>query len=71
MPKMTRSHYRLLGEATRDIINEAKALIPDPQAAQMFALNASKRMADSLAGTNSQFKYDRFRGRCLGIAGGR
>lgn len=71
MPKMTRTHYRLVGEATRKIIDDAKKLIPCAEAAQLFALNASKLMADSLAGTNSQFKHDRFRGRCLGIAGGR
>lgn len=71
MPKMTRTHYRALGKATHAIITEAKKLIPDREAAELFALNASKAMADSLVGTNSQFKYDKFRGRCLGISGGR
>lgn len=71
MPKMTRTHYRLVGEATRKIIERAKRLIPDADQAHLFALEASKTMADSLAGTNSQFKHDRFRGRCLGTHGGR
>lgn len=71
MPKMTRTHYNLIADATHSIIEGAKRLIGDPQAAQLFALETSKGMAEALAGTNSQFKFDRFRERCLGIRRGR
>lgn len=71
MPKMTRTHYNLIADATHKIIEAAKALIPDAEQAQLFALQTSKGMSEALAGTNSQYKADRFRDRCLGIRRGR
>lgn len=72
MAHLTRSHYNLIGDATADLIALAKDLFADDaDKAQAFASAASHSMTNALAGTNSQFKADRFRERCLGKKGPR
>lgn len=71
MPRMTRSHYNLIADATYDIIGLASARFLTGEQAREFSMEAARRMTAALAGTNSQFKADRFRERCLGIRGGR
>lgn len=70
MPTMTRAHYNLIADATAQIIAEAGRHISG-EAFAMFRMNAAKAMTNSLAGTNSQFKRDRFYDRCCGIRSGR
>ena len=62
MPKMTRSHYNLIADTVASIRDKMDELVHN---------DLCKRMADALAGTNSQFKSDRFRMRCMGIRRGR
>lgn len=62
MPNMTRSHYNLIADAVAEFED---FLTPD-----LHSIAAAK-MTAALAGTNSQFKADRFRERCLGVKAGR
>lgn len=72
MPRMTRSHYNLVADATNDIIQAAKDTFGENTIAfRVFAAQAAQAMTDAVAGTNSQFKADRFKERCLGMKKGR
>lgn len=72
MPRMTRTHYNLVADAVCEIINNAKAAFgEDIMAFRVFAAQAAQAATDAVAGTNSQFKADRFKDRCLGIRKGR
>ncbi|MGX7894968.1 hypothetical protein [Tsuneonella sp. HG222] len=64
MPKMTRSHYNLIADTVAEFGGIA-GITPEQHMAMC------KRMAANLAGTNSQFKAERFRDRCAGIKVGR
>ncbi len=71
MPRMTRSHYNLVADATAQIIAAAKEVFGDNILAfREFQSRAAQSMTDAVAGTNSQFKADRFRERCLGMRKG-
>lgn len=63
MPKMTRTHYNLIADATAQIIEMFSALLPENS--PVTKAKAAQLMTDAVAGTNSQFKADRFKGRCL------
>ncbi|WP_439567982.1 hypothetical protein [Sphingopyxis sp.] len=69
MPKMTRTHYNLIADATNQIIAMFSELLPEN--APVIKAKAAQLMTDAVAGTTSQFKADRFKGRCLGIRQGR
>lgn len=70
MPTMTRAHYNLIADATFAIIERIRAMhhvsSVTPLEGQIATL-----MTEAVAGTNSAFKADRFRERCLGIRGSR
>lgn len=71
MPRMTRSHYNLVADATHEIIQSAKEVFGEQSIQfRVFATKAASAMTEAVAGTNSQFKADRFKDRCLGIRKG-
>lgn len=70
MPRMTRSHYNLVADAACAIIKDAANNLIPQEAIAAFQMRAAGYMTAALAGTNSQFKADRFRERCLGLRKG-
>lgn len=70
MANLTRQHYNLIADATAAIIKLATDCLSE-DVRPRFAALAADNMTAAMTGTNSQFKADRFRDRCLGIRGAR